>query len=290
MKPVIDEHLRTIHQVQDYIERNLSKALTVDELASVVHLSSFYFHRLFGYITQEPLYAYIKRNRLEKAAFLLHADSSKSITEIALDVGFANQSSFAKAFKLQYGVSASQFRDGRSPAEIHHRQTGQPPEMIAPLFINIEEQPQKRLAYVRHTGSYKGNAELFRTLFGKLERWVRKNHINQENASAYCLYHDQSDQTIDDRLRLSVCVDVESHVQPSGEINIMALDGGKYAVGRFVVSPQDYQGAWNYMLFQWLPDSGYLFDDRLPYERYSRDVTAPAGDKLVVDICIPVRK
>lgn len=290
MKPVIDEHSRLINQVQDHIERNLGKQLTVDELARVVHLSPFYFHRLFSYVTLETLHGYIKRIRLEKAAFLLLADSSKSITEIALDVGFANQSSFAKAFKLQYGVSASQFRNSRNPVEIHHRQTGEPPEMIAPLFIHIEDQPQKNVAYVRHTGAYKGNAELFRTLFGKLERWVRKNHINQESASAYCLYHDQSDQTIDDKLRLSVCVDVDSQVQASGEINIMTLDGGKYAVGRFVVSPQDYQGAWNYMLFQWLPDSGYLFDDRLPYERYSRDVSTPANDKLVVDICIPVKK
>ena len=290
MKPVIDENLRIIHQVQDYIERNLSKPLTVEELARVVHLSPFYFHRLFSYVTMETLHGYIKRNRLEKAAFLLLADSSKSITEIALDVGFANQSSFAKAFKLQYGVSANQFRTERGATEPYYRPSGRPLEMIAPLFIQIEDHPQKNLAYVRHTGAYKGNAELFRTLFGKLERWVRKHHINQETASAYCLYHDQSDQTIDDRLRLSVCVEVESHVQPSGEINIMALEGGKYAVGRFVVSPQDYQGAWDYMLFRWLPDSGYLFDDRLPYERYSREVTVPANDKLVVDICIPIKK
>jgi AraC family transcriptional regulator len=290
MKPVIDENLRIIHQVQDYIERNLSKPLTVDELARVVHLSPFYFHRLFSYVSLETLHGYIKRNRLEKAAFLLLADSSKSVTEIALDVGFANQSSFAKAFKLQYGVSASQFRAERGSTEPYHRPAGHPPEMIAPLFIHIEDHPQKKLAYVRHTGAYKGNAELFRSLFGKLERWARKNQLNMEDASAYCLYHDQSDQTIDDRLRLSVCVDVESHVQPSGEINIMALDGGKYAVGRFVVSPQEYQGAWNYMLFHWLPASGYLFDDRLPYERYSRNVTAPAQGKLVVDVCIPIRK
>ena len=290
MKPVMDEHTRIINQIQDYIERNLNKALTIDELAKVVHLSPFYFHRLFSYITLEPLYAYIKRNRLEKAAFLLRADPSKPITQIALDVGFANQSSFAKAFKLQYGVSASQFRREPRTIETHHRQTVPAPAMVAPLFIHIEEQPQKKLAYVRHTGAYKGNAELFRSLFGKLERWLRKNHIHQENASAYCLYHDQSDQTIDDKLRLSVCVDVEGQIQASGEINIMTLDGGKYAAGRFVVSPQDYQGAWNYLLFKWLPDSGYIFDDRLPYERYTRDVTTPANDKLVVDICIPIRK
>jgi len=111
-----------------------------------------------------------------------------------------------------------------------------------------------------------------------------------ENANGYCLYHDRGDQTIDDKLRLSVCVDIESHVKASGEINIMTLDGGKYATGRFIVSPQDYQDAWNYMLFQWLPGSGYLFDDRLPYERYTRDVSTPANDKLVVDICIPIKK
>lgn len=290
MNRIINEHLRIIHQVQDHIERNLNKPLTVDELARVVHLSPFYFHRLFSYVTLETLHGYIKRIRLEKAAFLLRADPTRSITDIALDVGFATSSSFAKAFKLQYGVSASQYRKSPTPVETHYQQTGRPPEMIAPLFIHIEEQPQRTIAYVRHTGSYKGNAELFRSLFGQLERWIHKHNLNTVNASAYCLYHDQSEQTIDDKLRLSVCIDVESHVEPSGEVNIMALDGGKYAVGRFVVSPQDYQGAWNYMLFQWLPESSYLFDDRLPYERYSRNVTTPAHGKLVVDVCIPVKK
>ena len=290
MNAVINEHLRIIHQVQDYIERNLSKQLTIDELANVAHLSPFYFHRLFSYVTMETLHGYIKRNRLEKAAFYLQADPSKSISDIALDVGFANQSSFAKAFKLEYGVSASTFRTGQPSIEAYRRQVSQASGMIAPVFIQIEEQPQKHLAYVRHTGAYKGNAELFRTLFAKLEHWIRKHNINIDNAHTYCLYHDQSDQTIDDKLRLSVCIAVQSHLKPSGEINMLTLDAGKFAAGRFIVSSQDYQGAWNYMLFKWLPESGYIFDDRLPFERYTRDVVAPAHDKLVVDICIPLKK
>ena len=162
------------------------------------------------------------------------------------------------------------------------------PVMVEPLFINIEDQLQRNVAYVRHTGQYKGDAELFRTLFAKLESWIRKHHLNIENANFYCLYHDKSDQTIDDRLRLSVCVDVEDHVKPSGEISIMTLDAGKYAAGRFILSSQEYQGAWNAMLFQWLPDSGYIFDDRLPYERYVRNVAGAAKDQQVVDICIPM--
>lgn len=287
---MVEEHTRIIHQVQDYIERNLAKPLTIEELAGVVHLSPFYFHRLFSYVTLETLHGYIKRNRLERAAFLLQADPAKAITDIALGVGFATPSSFAKAFKQEYGVSASEYRNGRISTGTYRREVHAPPKMIAPLFITLEDLPPKTVAYVRHTGVYKGNTELFSALFAKLYHWIRKHHINVERADYYCLYHDKSDLTVDDMLRLSVCVDVGDQVKASGEVSIMALDGGKYAAGRFVVTPQEYQGAWNYMLFGWLPGSGYIFDDRLPFERYARGVTAPSGGQLVVDICIPVRK
>jgi len=125
MNTIHSEHIRNINRVQDHIECNLARPLTVDELAAVAHLSPFYFHRLFSYVTMETLHGYIKRIRLEKAAFLLVADPSKSITQIALDVGFANPSSFAKAFKLEYGASASQFRNDhptffRQNRQSHH--------------------------------------------------------------------------------------------------------------------------------------------------------------------------
>lgn len=290
MNQILDEHTRIIHQAQDYIERHLNQPLTVDELAKVTHLSPFYFHRLFSYVTLEPLHGYIKRNRLERAAFLLRADLSKNITEIALEVGFSNQSSFAKAFKLEYGISASQYRSGDAVIEHDRRHLSRTLAMVDPLFISIEDHAQRNVAYVRHTGQYKGNSELFGALFTKLDNWIRKHHINIENANLYCLYHDKSDQTIDDKLRLSVCVDVDAHVRPSGEISIMTLDGGKYAAGRFILSSQEYQGAWNAMLFKWLPGSGYIFDDRLPFERYVRDVAGAAKDQQVVDICIPIRR
>ena len=109
-----NSYISKVNIVQDYIEQHIGEHLTIEKLASIVNFSPYYFHRLFKLITQESLYSYIKRIRLEKAMFLLNCDLDKNITEVAVSVGFSNLASFAKAFKKAYGLSASEFRQSKN--------------------------------------------------------------------------------------------------------------------------------------------------------------------------------
>jgi AraC-like DNA-binding protein len=72
-------------------------------------LSPFHFLRLFRDVLGVTPHQYLVRCRLRRAARLL-ADDARSITDVALDVGFADLSNFVRTFHRAAGVSPRGFR------------------------------------------------------------------------------------------------------------------------------------------------------------------------------------
>ncbi len=99
-----------INKVLIYINKNISKNLSIEKLASVACFSPSHFHKIFKEIVGETQTDYIKRIRLEKAAQALLHDPAISITDVALDFGFSSSATFARSFKDYFGMSASEFR------------------------------------------------------------------------------------------------------------------------------------------------------------------------------------
>jgi AraC family transcriptional regulator len=99
-----------VNQATNYIYKNLDKDLTVEEIADKCCFSKYHFNRLFKVVVGESIYSFIKRMRLERAAFCMKT-SKRSITDIAVEAGYS-PSNFASAFKQYFGVSASEFRAG----------------------------------------------------------------------------------------------------------------------------------------------------------------------------------
>lgn len=288
-------YISKINQVQDYIESHIGEPLSLEKLSNMVYFSPFYFNKLFRFITGETLYQYIQRIRLEKSIFLLKSDSSKSISDISLDVGFSNQASFAKAFKKTYGINASAVRKidveniiPKNRTEDLLRNEERFGQFLIPKEVRVQTIPAKELIYIRYTGAYKGNTDLFLNLFTKIYKWADEKNLIKPITNWMVIYHDQSDLTEDAKLRLSVCLEVEKPIETSGEIGAYHLESGKYAVGCFEVDETEYQSAWDYMLFNWLPNSRYKISDRLAFEYYSSNHKAENVNKRVVEICIPI--
>ncbi|GJI90882.1 helix-turn-helix domain-containing protein [Duganella hordei] len=81
-------------RVLDYIESNLAKRLSLSELAAVAGLSVPHFSALFRQTLNMPAHQYVVRRRVERArTLLLH--TKLSMSQVALDVGFAHQSHLA---------------------------------------------------------------------------------------------------------------------------------------------------------------------------------------------------
>jgi AraC family transcriptional regulator len=92
-----------------WIDANAHDPIDLERTASEFGLSSFHFLRLFTKVLGVTPHQYLIRSRLRRAARLL-ADDTRSITEIALDVGFGDLSNFVRTFHRVAAVSPRSFR------------------------------------------------------------------------------------------------------------------------------------------------------------------------------------
>jgi AraC family transcriptional regulator len=95
-----------INYINDYLNRDLHIA----ELANLVHISPYYFSRLFKQSTGVTPHQYMTKRRIEKAKELLKR-RDLSITYISQQVGFHDQSHFSKTFCKIVGVTPKKYRD-----------------------------------------------------------------------------------------------------------------------------------------------------------------------------------
>lgn len=95
--------------LEDYIEANLDRPLSIGELAGLVGLSSGFFIRAFKAGLGEPPHAFLRSRRLARTRGLLEAGAG-GIAEIAAAAGFASHAHLTAAFTRQFGLSPSAYR------------------------------------------------------------------------------------------------------------------------------------------------------------------------------------
>jgi AraC family transcriptional regulator len=92
-----------------WLEAHSHESVDLEQAAAEAGLSCFHFLRLFARVLGVTPYQYVVRSRLRNAARLLAADA-RSITDVAIDVGFADLSNFVRMFHRAAGVSPRGFR------------------------------------------------------------------------------------------------------------------------------------------------------------------------------------
>lgn len=92
-----------------WIEEQAHEAVDLERAAREAGLSPFHFLRLFSRVLGVTPHQYLVRSRLRRAARLL-SERECPITELALDVGFADLSNFIRTFQRAAGVSPGAFR------------------------------------------------------------------------------------------------------------------------------------------------------------------------------------
>jgi AraC-like DNA-binding protein len=111
------DHRRAVEAAL-WIDSHAHESIDLATVASQVDLSPFHFLRIFRRVVGVSPHQYLVRARLRRAARLLASDS-RPITELALDVGFADLSNFVRTFHRAAGVSPREFRRGaRSDSKI----------------------------------------------------------------------------------------------------------------------------------------------------------------------------
>lgn len=100
-----------IYDLIEWLEKNLErKKLNLKEVAHKSGYSLWYLQRLFHNTTGKTLGGYIRSRRLTKAALALRF-SQHLIVDIALMYQFDSQQSFTRAFKKQFLLPPSKYRD-----------------------------------------------------------------------------------------------------------------------------------------------------------------------------------
>ena len=90
-----------VNKVINYIENNLEKEITLDNISKNIGYSKFYLNRIFTEYTGITMYKYLQNRRLTVAAEKL-VKTDKPIMQIAYEAGYDTQQSFSFAFKQMY--------------------------------------------------------------------------------------------------------------------------------------------------------------------------------------------
>ncbi|RPI93528.1 MAG: AraC family transcriptional regulator [Chloroflexi bacterium] len=106
---ILQEYSECIEDVMRYIREHINEPLDREMLAGVAGFSVPHFRRVFTAHVGESAAGYVRRLRLERAGRKLRM-GAVDITEVALAAGYDTHAAFSKAFKQQFGLSPSEFR------------------------------------------------------------------------------------------------------------------------------------------------------------------------------------
>jgi AraC family transcriptional regulator len=96
-------------KLTEYIEGHLAEDISLSTLAQLAGLSPYHFARAFKQSFGAPPHRYLMTRRMEHAKALL-AKPELSVTEIALDLGFRETSSFSAAFRKVTSQTPTDYR------------------------------------------------------------------------------------------------------------------------------------------------------------------------------------
>ncbi|WP_300071803.1 AraC family transcriptional regulator [uncultured Ruegeria sp.] len=267
-------------RVLAYIHDNPAGDLSLDTLADVAAMSRFHWHRVFRALTGETCAQSVRRLRLHRAAIWL-VQSDKPVAQIAVEVGYPNLKSFARAFSEAYGRSPTAFRKAGQflPANPHFK-TGEYPMHT----VTTRTEPARRVVALPHKGAYGEigkSFEAFSALCESRELWSKVGPV-------IGLYLDSPDTVPEDQLRSFAGAEYRGDQTPEG-MDDLKIQGGKTAVLTFKGPYSGLHAAYHSLFGNWLPESGEEPADQPCYEIYLNDPRETPPEELLTEICLPLK-
>lgn len=285
----------------NFISRNVQENIPLEEVAREASFSTYHFHRIFKAVVGETVAEFTRRIRLEAAANHLIFHSQTDITSIAIDFGFSSSQNFAKAFRIQFGQSPTEFRESKigntpskqgnaSPLHLNYDaftelKESANSETLKTMNAEIKEMPEHHVAFVRKVGPY--GPEVVGAAFGELMQWAAPKGLVGPG-TLLGVYWDNPEITPPDKCRTDACVQIPKEMEPTGQVAVQTLPGGPHAVCRAEVTAQEFKKAWE-DAYVWLTQSGREPGESPCYEVYYNNAEEHPEKKWIVDICIPLK-
>ena len=275
-----------INQAINYIFDHIEEDITVDDVARHCAYSKYHLTRIFKEETDEALYQFIKRVRLERSAWRLKVEKEKSITEIGGEYGYSS-SNFATAFKKHLDMSPADFRKNSEQlvkeSSFSHGISLDALE-DAGERITIEQLEPFTVIYERKKGNYHDLKKEWCAFIEKYQYLATKDTIYIE-----CTIDDPS-ITDEDHCMYELCQTIspdDPALKENPELLTHDCAGGTYAVYHFKGYPQFLFLVYQEIFCRWLSKTGNQLDERPIFDIY-REVRADGY--MEIDICFPLKK
>ena len=273
-----------INQAISYIFDHIDEEISVDDVAKHCAYSKYHLMRLFKEDTDEALYQFIKRVRIERSAWRLKVEKERSITEIGIDYGYS-ASNFATAFKKHLNISPTDFRKTSEQlveqSSFSHGISLDDIEDSGKL-ITVEHLEPMLVIYERKKGNYHNLPEEWCAFIEKY------SYLSSVDTLYIECTNDDPTITNEDSCMFELCQTIApDHPALQEDLRIFThvFDGGKYAVYHFKGFPQFLFMVYQEVFCRWLSRTGNQID-----ERPILDIYRYVGEDgyMEIDICFPI--
>jgi len=283
----ISDQKERINRVLLYISENISGPLSLETLSEVACFSMFHFHRLFHAHVGETLNGYVRRVRLERAALRL-SHTKESVTDISLSAGYETPAAFAKAFRLHFGKTPSEYKRAGmgNGTRVKLLDLNAPGKKRKGLKPEIRIMPEQRVLFVRKTGRYDRAAK---EAWSELMKFAYPRGLIDKETRVIGISHDCPEITSEDKLRYDACITMKSDITPERDIGIQTISDGRYAAFLHEGPYSRMNETYNAIFSDWLPESGEMLRDVPCFDVYlNHDPGRTKPDHLRTEIYIPV--
>ena len=274
-----------INKAIGFIFDNMEEEIAVDDVAKHCGYSKYHLMRMFKEDTDEALYQFMKRVRLERSAWRLKVEKDKSVAEIGIDYGYSS-SNFATAFKKHLNISPVDFRK-RSEQMVEQSSFAHGISIDAleksENLITVEKLDSFLVVYERKKGNYHDLPEQWRKFIKKYEHLSSADTIYMESTI------DDPSITDEDRCMYELCQTISpAHPALKEDSGILThnFEGGKYAVYHYKGFPQFLFMVYQEVFCRWLSKTGNQLDNRPIFDIY-RNIREDGY--MEIDICFPLK-
>ena len=152
----MDERIEAVQRMQDYIESNLERDISMANLAKAAGYSPWYSYRLFQSLLHMTPAAYIRRLRLSKSALHLR-DEKVKIIDVAYDSGFESVDGYQRAFYKEFCCNPYEYSVNPMPiylfkpygVKYSKRKDSKEMREVKSVFVQIVEKPPRKVIIKR---------------------------------------------------------------------------------------------------------------------------------------------
>lgn len=155
------EQALAVQRMQDYIDANLDREITLNDLAKESLFSPWYSYRLFREYTGLSPAGYIRRLRLSRSALRLRKENLR-IIDLDFELGFRSADGYTRAFFREFGCTPKDYAKNPVPIALfipygikfrELRKDRTTMKEVKSVFIQIIRKPQRKVIIKRGTNA-----------------------------------------------------------------------------------------------------------------------------------------